>query len=1204
MNIAVIGMSGVYPGAENLEELHKNLLNGVDSIRKVPASRRERLGLDPGLEYQEIGFLEEIENFDHGFFHISAKEADNMSPEQRIALEMAAKAVLDAGYSLKEFQGTNCGVFVASQDNDYYSMLSEKSGLAWIGSLKSMLAGKISYHLDIHGPNMVIDTGCSSGLVCIDDACRRLERGEIDCALVGGITIYLKFGTKNTEGDLLGIEAGNGRCKPFDAAADGIGVGEGGGFLLLKRLSDAEADLDHIYGVIRASAINGDGARCNSITTPSIEGQKEAILRAWQEGGIHPEEITEIEAHGTGTRLGDPIEVESFYESCQEYGMSSRKEPIYLGSIKGNIGHLNATAAIASVTKVLLEFQNHVIYPLCHYTTPNPLIDFERGLLQPASQPVEVDLYAHRLVCTNSFGLSGTNAHILLEDYKPMPKTERLQEHTDETELILKLSAKSETSFLEYAKELEHYISTHELTQELLYTLNTGRDDYAYRGIAVGKNKAELLAQVREVRPVSKQEERKTVLVLKRIKDAQAVSWCGSLEEGAPPEWALYRDIKSLGIKSDVLVVDSYGKRIAEHKAQEPWKPIEEERNETSELSEEKIVNKLNAMCEQEVLDVIWIGDYEGKFPCNATIYPMRNETERNRLIRDFYRNGKDICWKHYYGKKHSKVSAPTYCFEKNLHWGIMEKQQKAQYSGEEKKDTISYEKKDMLTVLKQIWVEVLECSAEEVGEDTDFFDLGGNSLLITLLVEEIEKVFGVELFVEEIYDYGTIAQQKEVIEDRLTEKEQKTKEKATEEKEENMQEKEQGEYELLSMQRLILNSIRRNPGKSDWNLTLTFKISGPLDMERMQQAYVQVCQNHPILCCQLVSKEGRDYLRQNKDISPKVKIIRVEKENIKEAEQEVHAALKQEALTPVDCGGDCLAEMKLYHINEQTHYLLFKISHLIADGWSLNLIFDELCSCYTEKKILHKESKDFSDYVSYEKTFLDSKAGQEQIAYWKNIEQKSHHLAVAKYKAPDSVISLEYILINVTVLNKLRKFAKEKRVSLFQMVLTLYHLTVQDFFGVKDSSIGVMVGKRNNMEYANTVGLFARALLSKVETEEGEALEDTLQKVRKESNRMLERQMCSLGSLIESGQKETFADFADFLLTYQNFKNSELDIEGLQFSAHMISEIEAICPMTILFYDSPQAMVGTVQYDPQYFSRQDIREFIKKFHENVQRFI
>lgn len=1187
MKIAVIGMSGVYPGAENIEQLHQNLLNGVDSIRKVPTSRRELLGLEPELEYQEIGFLEEIENFDHGFFHISAKEADNMSPEQRIAMEMAAKAVLDAGYSLKEFQGTNCGVFVASQDNDYYSMLSEKSGLAWIGSLKSMLAGKISYHLDIHGPNMVIDTGCSSGLVCIDDACRRLERGEIDCALVGGITIYLKFGTKNTEGDLLGIEAGNGRCKPFDAAADGIGVGEGGGFLLLKRLSDAEADLDHIYGVIRASAINGDGARCNSITTPSIEGQKEAILRAWKEGGIHPEEITEIEAHGTGTKLGDPIEVESFYESCQEYGLSSRREPIYLGSIKGNIGHLNATAAIASVTKVLLEFQNHVIYPLCHYTTPNPLIDFERGLLRPASQPVEVDSYAHRLVCTNSFGLSGTNAHIILENYKPMPEEEHLQKPDGETKLMLKLSAKSEASFLEYAKELEHYISTHELTQELIYTLNTGRDDYAYRGIVAGKKKEELLAQLREIRPVFKEEARKTVLVLKRIKDTQAVSWCRSLEEAAPPEWTLYRDIKSLGIKSEALLVDSYGKRIADHREQEPWGPMDEESQETSELSEEKIVNKLNAMCEQEELDVIWIGDYEGKYPCNAAIYPIRNEAERNQLIQDFYVNGKDICWKHYYRKKLSKVSAPAYCFEKHLHWGIMEKQQKDWFSVEEKKDTISYEKKDMVTVLKQIWVKVLECSEEEVGEETDFFDLGGNSLLITLLVEEIEKVFGVELFVEEIYDYGTITQQKEVI------KERQTKDK-----------KGQREYELLSMQRLILNSIRKNPQKSDWNLTLTFKISGPLELERMQEAYVQVCRNHPILCCKLVSKEGRDYLQWNKDISPKVTIIRVEKENIQEAEQEVHAALKQEALTPVDCGGDCLAEMKLYHINEQTHYLLFKISHLIADGWSLNLIFDELCSYYAEKKIRHIENRDFSDYVSYEKTFLDSEAGHAQTAYWKNIEQKSHHLAVAKYEAPDSVISLEYILINVTVLNKLRQFAKEKRVSLFQVVLTLYHLTVQDFFGVKDSSIGVMVGNRNNMEYANTVGLFARALLSNVETEEGEAIEDTLQKVRKDSNRMLEQQMCSLGSLIESGKKETFEDFVDFLLTYQNFKNSDLDIEGLQFMAHMISESEAICPMTILFYDSPQAMVGTVQYHPQYFSRQDIKEFIKKFHENVQRFI
>lgn len=1204
MNIAVIGISGVYPGADDLHQLHENLLHGVDSIRKVPDSRKEQLGLDPKVEYQEIGFLDEIACFDHGFFHIASKEADNMSPEQRIALEMAAKAVLDAGYSLQEFRGTNCGVFVASQDNDYYSMLAEKSGLAWIGSLKSMLAGKISYHLDLRGPNMVIDTGCSSGLVCIDDACRRLERGEIDCALVGGITIYLKFGTKNTDGDLLGIEAGDGRCKPFDAAADGIGVGEGGGFLLLKCLKEAERDLDHIYAVIRASAVNSDGARCNSITTPSIEGQKEAILRAWKEGGIHPQEVTEIEAHGTGTKLGDPIEVESFTESYQEYGSTGKKEPIYIGSIKGNIGHLNATAAIASVTKILLEFQHHVIYPLCHYSQANPLIDFESSPLQPAHGLMQIDSYAHRLVGANSFGLSGANAHIILGNYIPILGTGPVREHISEDEVMLKLSARSESSFFQYAKELEQYLMCHNMTEELVYTLNTGRDDYAYRKIIMGKNKEELIEQLRTIRPVSKQEERETIFVIKKIKNTETIQLCKEQAGQGPIEWSLYRYIKNLGIKSNLLLVDDYGKMIAEHADVEDWRSFDSASQTDSDLSEEEIIARFNSLCAQDKLDVIWIGDYEGRHACNTFIYCIRTKEDIKLLIRNFYEQGEFIHWKSFYEKKLRKVSAPAYCFEKNIHWGRMMKAQ-ANAPAEEKKEEAAEvsEIKDIAATLKQIWIEVLECEEGEVEEDTDFFDLGGNSLLITLLVEEIEKVFGVELFVEEIYEYCTITQQKAAIEERLekareTKQAKENKASAGIRKQETTEVK---EYGLLPMQQLILNSIRRHPDKSAWNLTLTFKIAGPLEVEKMKQAYAMVCSNHDILRCRLVSKEGHDALQMNESAHTELTVIALKQARAEKAEQEVHAALKQDSLTPIDLNAGQLAEMKIYQIDDQTSYLLFKISHLITDGWSLNIIFDELCYYYANEKPRGKERRKFSDYVHYEKEYLKSEVGLKQVKYWENIVRKAQHLAVRQYEVPDSVVDLAYILINVTVLNQMRAFAKARKVSLFQIVLTIYHLTIQDFFGTKKSSIGVMTGNRNNMEYSNTAGLFARALLSTTETEDGEALGSVLQKVKKGSNQMLEQQTCSLGSMIGEEKGEIFEDFVDFLLTYQNFKNSDMVIAGLKFSAHMISEIEAICPMSILFYDSPQAMLGSVQYDPAYFSKQDVKEFIKRFHKNVQ---
>ncbi len=493
MNIAIIGMSGRYPGAENINELHKVLLEKEDHVKKVSDSRRKLLKLDEDAEYQEIGFIEDIECFDNEFFNISPKEAVNMSPEQRISLELAANAILDGGYSLAEMKGKNCGVFVASQDNDYYSMLSKKSGLSWIGSMKSIIPGRIAYTFDLHGPNVVLDTGCSSVLTGLDDACLRLNSGDIDYALVGGVTVYLQFGKKNTDGDLLGIEAGNGRCKPFDAKADGIGVGEGGGFILIKRKEDAIRDKDYIYATIKATALSGDGTRCTSMTTPGIEGQMEAIERAWKKSGLDINCLTELEAHGTGTRLGDPIEVESFEESYRKMNGGSGRE-VHLTSIKGNIGHLNANAGIAGIEKVILGFENNVCYPICGYESPNPFIDFDEGVLRPADKIINFDVSERRVAGINSFGLSGSNAHVIIEN-----NIDRFKEKSPEKEMLIKLSAKSEESLREYIEDVKSYIEKNGVSKNLIGTLNVGRDDYRYRSIVKGRTAQEFVEALKNV---------------------------------------------------------------------------------------------------------------------------------------------------------------------------------------------------------------------------------------------------------------------------------------------------------------------------------------------------------------------------------------------------------------------------------------------------------------------------------------------------------------------------------------------------------------------------------------------------------------------------------------------------------------------------------------------------------------------------------
>lgn len=1193
-NIAVIGISGVYPGACDLNQLHENLITKADSICQVPESRRELLGLNKDITYQEIGFLEEIEYFDNNFFNISNKEAANMSPEQRISLELAVKAILDAGYSLTQFKGKNCGIFVASQDNDYYSMLAEKTGLAWIGSLKSMISGKIAYHLDLHGPNIVLDTGCSSVLVCVDDACRRLETGEIDYALVGGVTVYLKFGTKNTDGDLLGIEADNGRCKPFDENADGIGVGEGGGFLLLKRVADARKDSDNIYGVIRATAVNGDGARCNSITTPSIEGQKEAILRAWKEAGIQPSDITEIEAHGTGTKLGDPIEIESFTESYMEASKGQKQEPIYIGSIKGNIGHLNATAGMASMTKVLLGFGHRVIYPLCHFTKANPLIEFDQSPLKPARDLHSVDSAVKRLAGVNSFGLSGTNAHVIIENNIVTDVKETVQ--TEEQEVILKLSAKNMYSFEAYRRAISDYLKEQNVSlQQVAYTLNTGRDDYAYRKVVKGKNKEELIEALDKLAPVSEAKCRNTVLVLTQIGHQDVTK--------LPAELCLYQEVKRMGIPFSAVIVDAFGCSIVEHATEEyvAWNTIREQLKGEPALDERSVLQKLNEMAAKEVQDVIWIGDYKEEQSSAADIYYVKTAEDVKELAIILYEHGIQIDWTQFYDKKLQKVSAPTYYFEKHKHWGIMETRQ-------DTKEESQSAKTDVLVVenigetLKNIWMEVLDCEAEEVERNTDFFDLGGNSLIITSLVDEFERIFGIEVLVDEIYDYDSFEKQLNMVKERIKElKEEGNEPPVVEEHCENTSVK---ECRLLPMQQLILNSIRRHPEKSNWNLTLTFKMDGKLDVKKMNHAFCKVCENHELLRSRLEQRDGEDIFVIQDTIPLEMTVVNIEKASVQEAESEVQKKLKEDALKPVDVTGDQLVAVTIYEIQEEIHYLFFQISHLIADGWSLNIIFDELCTFYSGKVPVRLEEKRFADYVAYENAYLSQGEGKEQVKHWMQAVQKVEIQVFPKYEGTESVIEIEYLLLNQKIVDQLRNYAKARKVSLFQVVLLLYHLTVQDYLERDTSVIGVMTGNRNHMEYISTVGLFARTLLSTLSKKENDSVESLLLEVKKEAGKMLSQQICSIGSLIGVNKKETVEDFVDFLLTYQNFKNNDMVLDGIRFSSHMIREIEAICPMAIIFYESPEAMMGSVQYDPEYFKKQDVKKFIQMFHKNVKMLI
>ena len=479
--IAIIGMSGRYPDAENLEQYWNNLVAGHNAIREVPQDRwdvnqyfdtnRDKVGK---IYCKWLGALSDIDCFDPLFFSISPSEAEGIDPQHRLFLQESYKAFEDAGYSPKDLHNKKCGVYMGIMSYEYAHMMqSSVSPLSGTGNSFAIGAARISYFLNLKGPAIPVDTACSSSLVTTHLACQALNNSEIDLALVGGVSLYLMPETYIGMCS-AGMLSAAGQCKTFDNSADGFVPGEGVGSLILKRLVQAESDADHIYGVIIGSGINQDG-KTNGITAPSVNSQIELEREIYQKYYIDPNTISYIETHGTGTKLGDPIELEALTSVFKAW--TDHKKFCALGSVKSNIGHTSAASGIASIQKVLLSMKYKQLVPSLHFSTPNQHFNFEDS---PFYVNTQVKSWQSRhgkalRAAVSSFGYSGTNAHLVIEEYI----TSSIKPKNIDIPVIITLSAMYADRLSLMAQNLLTWISVNNHSvidlQDLAYTLQVGR---------------------------------------------------------------------------------------------------------------------------------------------------------------------------------------------------------------------------------------------------------------------------------------------------------------------------------------------------------------------------------------------------------------------------------------------------------------------------------------------------------------------------------------------------------------------------------------------------------------------------------------------------------------------------------------------------------------------------------------------------------
>jgi phthiocerol/phenolphthiocerol synthesis type-I polyketide synthase E len=545
LDIAVIGLVGRFPGADNLEEFWRNLRDGVESITFFTDEELQAFGVDPAAIrapnfVKAAPVLRGYALFDAAFFGYSPREAELLDPQHRLFLECAWEALEHAGYDPGRYDGL-IGVYGGTSLSTYllYNLLASRQAAddgfqLMIGNDKDFLSTRVSYKLNLRGPSLDVQTGCSTSLVAIHLACQALLSYHCDMALAGGVSVQVpqRTGYFYQEG---GLNSPDGHCRAFDARAEGTLFGSGAGVVVLKRLSDALADGDSVHAVIKGSAINNDGSAKIGFTAPSVDGQAEVIATAQAMARVEPESIGYIEAHGTGTPLGDPVEMMALSKAFR--AKTERSEFCAVGSVKSNIGHLDSAAGVAGFIKTVLALMHKQLPPSLHFEEPNPRIDFADSPFYINARLSEWKANGTpRRAGVSSFGIGGTNAHVIIEEASAVA----LSGESRPWQLLM-LSGKTSAAIETATAQLAEFFRQHPETNlaDVAYTLQVGRAGFNYRRIALCRDVDDAISTLSTADPqrvfnAYQEQQERPVLFMFPGGGAQYVNMCYDLYASEP----------------------------------------------------------------------------------------------------------------------------------------------------------------------------------------------------------------------------------------------------------------------------------------------------------------------------------------------------------------------------------------------------------------------------------------------------------------------------------------------------------------------------------------------------------------------------------------------------------------------------------------------------------------------------------------------
>jgi len=1070
--IAIIGMSGRYPMANNIEDFWLNLINAKDCISKIPPERWNLLTAykpyghiaeEPACKWG--GFINDVDKFDPLFFNISPAEAEWMDPQLRLLLEVVWETIEDAAYTKDALKAKNLktGIFIGAMSQQYPLVAKDKNAAKLLlNSSFWSIVNRISYVFNFQGPSIAIDTACSSSLTAVHMACESIRRRECKTAVAGGINLCLSP-SKYLALNQFGMLSSNRKSKSL-GDGDGMVPGEGVGAILLKPFSMAQQDRDHIYGIIKGSSVN-HGGRTSNYMAPNLNAQADLMIQALENANIDARTISYVESAAIGSTLGDPIEVAALQKAYRKF--TKDRHFCALGSVKSNIGHIEAASGMAQITKTLLQMKHKCLVPSINAEPLNPNIRLENSPFYVVKKPTEwkqphfnddetMQEYPLR-AAISSFGAGGSNTHLILEEYKEI---QRINKNSARIPRLIVLSAKDEKQLLIYAKKIAEFIENtvqksenHNITlDDIAYTLCTGREEMDVRLALIVQTIQEVAQKLKFYILKSKTENHTS----KNLFESNIFK--GSIENA----------------HTNILFRGDLGDDIVQ---------LILEKNDLSKIAQ------------------IWV-------------------------------EGTKIPWEKLFpDDSKKKVSMPAYPFKKDRYWlktdvsesvtKDLNKIIKTEIHEPEvlENDHVSAKShEDIQSDLTNMISGFLKIQVNKLDMNVDLRNYGFDSLTGMKLINRLVDLYHVKITPKVLFAHSSIAalaqylfkhQDLSVI--KISQLKQSKDLSVSFDKENS----ELVAYPLSSGQKGLWLIYQMAPESYAYNVPTAFKINGTVDILALKKsfekivmrhqslrAYITLKNNHFVQC---INPEGNFFFETEKlDVSLEAHLDNGSKKN-----NGINRLLRRKVREPFNLETGPLLRVHLFSFTDTSHVLLITVHHIVFDGPAFLPLSRDLFSLYESeltgnKALLPSLTASYQDFVNFQNNLLETDTGREHKKYWLNkfsgdipilnlpLDHPRPHIQSYKGEVYTSEIPYE-------LAKQVESLSKEENVSVFALLLAAYYVFLYKYSRQDDLLIGAPVAGRSQTGFEDLVGYFVNMVVLRINVVKDHTFLSLLEKVQHE---------------------------------------------------------------------------------------------------------